>query len=560
MKLVSILIPVYNCENYIKECLESCLAQDYSNIEIVIIDDGSTDKTKEIIESFKSDKIKYTYKNHTNIADALNLGITKCNGDYIARMDGDDIMLSDRISHQVKRLENESIGMVSNSFIWYKGTDKDDVFKLKIKRLNKNVLNLFKHSSNFICHPTVMIRADILRKLPYVYNQTWVGAEDLDLWIRLMEDGVKIEHSDKVVLKYRQHEKQTTANSPGCYIKGVSSLNSAICRCWNNKNNINYNGLPFTPKLTIIISFQNEGFEIEKTIQNIRISQCSVNILLIDDCSDDNYDYKKIADRYGCDYYKSEHNLGVAGARDKGVELCKTEYFVLLDGHMRFYEENWASKIIRILDADKNLIICSQTHGITRNGVFYTDEIYPKEKTHGATAATVNLKEKGYEFTAKWNYDYNKDNIYEGIAEVGCVLGGFYASSKTWWNTIGGLAGLIKYGSDEPLMSIKTWLAGGRCICLTDFPVGHIYRNQHPYKINMAEVDSNIIFLMFMFCVNNSQWETSKQNFKDRIGEYRFNEAYKIFTENRGYYTDLKMEFFLNKAKRNMNYFLAKNH
>jgi glycosyltransferase involved in cell wall biosynthesis len=99
---ISVLMPVYNAEKYLKESICSILNQTYGDFEFLIINDGSTDKSEEIILSFKDERIVY-HKNESNIKliATLNKGIALARGKYIARMDADDISLPDRLLHQV---------------------------------------------------------------------------------------------------------------------------------------------------------------------------------------------------------------------------------------------------------------------------------------------------------------------------------------------------------------------------------------------------------------------------------------------------------------------------
>ena len=114
--LVSVLIPCYNCEKYVEEAVMSIIEQSYSNLEILVIDDGSTDNTGSILQELaqKDSRIRYI-KNETNLKliRTLNKGIDLCRGKYIARMDADDISLPTRIVKQVNFLEKHpDIGIV----------------------------------------------------------------------------------------------------------------------------------------------------------------------------------------------------------------------------------------------------------------------------------------------------------------------------------------------------------------------------------------------------------------------------------------------------------------
>ena len=105
---ISVLTTVYNGEKYIKKTIESVLGQTFSNFEYIIIDDGSTDNTKKIIDSFNDKRIKYYYfgknKGFFELHKPINFGLSKCKGKYIARLDSDDICYSNRIQKQYEYL------------------------------------------------------------------------------------------------------------------------------------------------------------------------------------------------------------------------------------------------------------------------------------------------------------------------------------------------------------------------------------------------------------------------------------------------------------------------
>lgn len=100
---ISVLMPVYNCENYIREAVESILNQTYANFEFIIIDDASTDQTVAIIQSYKDKRIHLVVKpKNSGLTNSLNYGLTIAKGKYIARMDGDDISLPNRFQNKLK--------------------------------------------------------------------------------------------------------------------------------------------------------------------------------------------------------------------------------------------------------------------------------------------------------------------------------------------------------------------------------------------------------------------------------------------------------------------------
>lgn len=110
--LVSIIIPVYNSALYLAEAINSCINQTWQNIEVIIIDDGSTDESLSIAKSFENDRIRVYHQENKNAAAARNSGLTKAKGDYIQFLDADDILSADKIEKQVKLLAGHP-GMVA---------------------------------------------------------------------------------------------------------------------------------------------------------------------------------------------------------------------------------------------------------------------------------------------------------------------------------------------------------------------------------------------------------------------------------------------------------------
>jgi len=115
--LVSIIIPVYNGSNYVKEAIDSALAQTYKNIEVIVVNDGSTDNTEKIVKSY-GDKIRYFYKENGGVASALNLAIENSKGEYISWLSHDDVYYPNKIQKQIEtlsKLEDKNTFIYSNS-------------------------------------------------------------------------------------------------------------------------------------------------------------------------------------------------------------------------------------------------------------------------------------------------------------------------------------------------------------------------------------------------------------------------------------------------------------
>ncbi|OHB72554.1 MAG: hypothetical protein A2W23_03675 [Planctomycetes bacterium RBG_16_43_13] len=179
---VTVLMPVYNGEKYLKEAVESILNQTYQDFEFLIINDGSTDKSVEIIESYDDPRIRLVHNDgNIKLIASLNKGLGMAVGKYIARMDCDDISLPERLSKQVALMDSRpEIGVCGtwvktfgdiNGDIWKYPTDSD---RIKCRLLFESVL----------AHPSVMMRSDLFKKHNLRYSYDYPHAEDFQLWQR----------------------------------------------------------------------------------------------------------------------------------------------------------------------------------------------------------------------------------------------------------------------------------------------------------------------------------------------------------------------------------------
>jgi glycosyltransferase involved in cell wall biosynthesis len=203
--LVSVVLPVYNCESYIKQAVESILKQTYTSFELLIIDDASTDKTVSIIKKYNDNRICLIEKpRNSGYTNSLNLGLKMAKGKYIARMDGDDISTWDRFAKQVTFLEvNEDVILCGS---WFRVIGTGKVIQLPE---DGDAIKLHLLRGNCIAHPSVMIRKKTLNDLSLVYDVKREPAEDYDLWTRLALKG-KLHNLQEVLLDYRIHGNQVS--------------------------------------------------------------------------------------------------------------------------------------------------------------------------------------------------------------------------------------------------------------------------------------------------------------------------------------------------------------
>lgn len=220
--LVSVVLPVHNGQKYLHAAIGSVLAQTFKNFELIVINDGSTDSTAEIIKSFDDPRIVYICnEQNLGLIASLNLGIARAKGELIARMDSDDVAISSRLEIQVEYLDQFSDCDVVGSAVVL--INEFNV-KSQIYHFPKTDA-LIKWALSFYCplaHPTVMMRSSIfLDGAKYSHNRE--HAEDYDLWIRLSESHKFGNISDPLLL-LRKHSDSLTQQKIALHISMVEEI------------------------------------------------------------------------------------------------------------------------------------------------------------------------------------------------------------------------------------------------------------------------------------------------------------------------------------------------
>lgn len=205
--LVSILMPVYNAESYLKDALDSILNQSYQNFELIVINDGSVDRSVKILNSTSDSRLRIlTNSQNRGLVFTLNRGLAEVRGKYIARMDSDDIAHPNRLRFQVKELEefNETI-VCGTAFQPFHSHDEKNIVILS----NNNLLSLL---DSIICHPSALIRSDFIRLNGLNYSTV---IEDFDLWSKIFQinnfNPNTFRNLNKSLLRYRIHSEQYTS-------------------------------------------------------------------------------------------------------------------------------------------------------------------------------------------------------------------------------------------------------------------------------------------------------------------------------------------------------------
>ena len=238
MPKVSVIMGVYNSANkqMLVDAIESILNQSYTDFEFIICDDGSTDDTYVFLNEYiKKDKRCKLIKNNKNcgLAYSLNHCLSVAKGEYIARMDGDDISLSDRFEKEVQYLDNHPeiavIGTlayyIDNSRKRYKEFRRQEVVTLQDAIKNSNVI-----------HPTVMMRKNALNKVKgYTVNKLTTRAEDYDLWCKLLSNGFRIVNLQEFLFEYREDYSSYKKRKYKCRIEEYKIKKSWIQKTSKNK-------------------------------------------------------------------------------------------------------------------------------------------------------------------------------------------------------------------------------------------------------------------------------------------------------------------------------------
>lgn len=208
MPKISVIMPAYNAEKYIGEAIESILNQTFTDFELIVINDGSADKTKDIILSYTDSRIVYLEnEKNSGIVVTLNKGIDIATGEYIARMDSDDISLPTRFERQIAFMDTHTeIGVLGTAIKTFGESVQEQtrIFSTKPNKLKADLL----FSTN-IAHPSVMMRKSVLDKHNIRYDLEYAGAEDFLMWWNLSQK-TQIATLPEVLLNYRIHKSQIT--------------------------------------------------------------------------------------------------------------------------------------------------------------------------------------------------------------------------------------------------------------------------------------------------------------------------------------------------------------
>jgi len=225
--LVSIITPAFQAEKFICDTIQSVLAQTYENWDLIVVDDGSTDKTSEIVKRYaiQDPRVQYHYQKNQRMASARNAGIKIAKGKYVAFLDADNLFLPNKLADQVEFMENHpNCGLCYSRILHFYNEEPKKLYK------NKNEdpftgSDLFFETlhRNFINVLSVLVRKENFDKYG-AFMPGWEACDEQYVWVNLSYHKVKFCYLDKVVGHLRLHKESDSANNNYVYIASKKFL------------------------------------------------------------------------------------------------------------------------------------------------------------------------------------------------------------------------------------------------------------------------------------------------------------------------------------------------
>jgi hypothetical protein len=223
--VVSVVMSVFNGQRFLRQAVESILEQTFCDFELIIINDGSTDQSASILDSYKSSdpRVQVYHQENRGLIESLNRGSNLARGKYIARMDADDIAVRDRLTSQIEFMEAcPEVAVLGGAVEFI--DEKDRVLRVAVQPLQHREIKRNLLESRFMWHPSVLIRKTAFLEVGGYRNVP--HAEDYDLWLRVAEH-FQLANLPKVLLKYRLHPGQVSVTSCKKQALGAAAARAA---------------------------------------------------------------------------------------------------------------------------------------------------------------------------------------------------------------------------------------------------------------------------------------------------------------------------------------------
>ena len=321
---VSIIIPAYNQDKFIKETLESVLSQTYKNFECIIIDDGSTDNTETVAKKYiDGDKIKYFYQENKGLAGARNTGLKLAKGKYIHFLDSDDLICNYFLEHMVEKFnQNKEVDILSCAWVLIDESGRKISSKIGPAKSNNYLQDLILQNL-FPVH-AVMARRNVIDSVG-MFNENLSALEDWDMWLRIAMKDYSFDKLDEVGVFYRRQKGSMTLDLSRM-IKNLELFLDNLCE--KNPEFKKYKKYTYIFQMLKFYQYAEEARDIhyqEKIIKEVGN--------LLDGIRYDHYYFKK--------FYEVIRNIGNGKIK---LKLCKNIYAISSDKDRSF----WKMKMLKL--------------------------------------------------------------------------------------------------------------------------------------------------------------------------------------------------------------------
>ena len=319
---VSIVMPTYNRANYLKEAIDSILTQTIQDWELIIIDGGSTDNTRELVESYREERIRYYNFGNNGISYSRNIGNLLSKGEIIAVADSDDINLPNRLEASCKEMKKSKADIIYSSMFHFDDTGKKELIPshpFSYERLKEG---------NFIYHPTIAYLRDVAMACPY--NEDLEMVEDYHLYLQAAEKGYKFQKVEEPLVMHRLHEEQISSAKS----QEMAEIHRSLVDSVRGKK-----GKVSDPLVSVIVPTYNRPDMLKEALTSV-LSQTYQNfeVIVVNDAGDDVKDVIDSLNKEGkIIYLQHKENKGLPAARNTGLKAAGGKYIAYLDDDDIYY-------------------------------------------------------------------------------------------------------------------------------------------------------------------------------------------------------------------------------
>jgi len=510
--LVSIVIPVYNGSNYLREAIDSALAQTYKNIEVLVVNDGSTDKTEEIAKSY-GDKIRYFTKENGGVSTALNMGISNMRGEYFSWLSHDDLYMPEKIEKNIKAVKDNPTRIVYSDYdiVNEKGGYTGTVSAKKLHRAADYEFGLFPVICGLIHGCSLLIHKSQFEKYG-MFDEKLRTTQDYTLWFKMFR-GQRLRYIPESLVKGRVHQVQATNISDKtiteCEILWINMFKSLtheeMCAIYGSERHFWINQAPFMKDVTLYKEATAYAFErLKQSTEAMRNSTVSIitpfynriplviqSIKSVQQQSYQNWELILINDGSTDDIGEIESYI----VSDKRIKLINAEHRGV--AHARNLGLDTASgKFIAFLDSDDKwdpLKLEKQLNYMLENNYCLSHTSYNRVDANGKLLKTVDLSDT--------QGDMFRYFIYSCRIATPCVI-----ADREFWGKLRFPYG-IDYGEDTCIWLELSWRGkwGVMPETLTSVYVreNSAYKDKYKQQLGISEI--------LRYIIKNPEW-VSYQN------------------------------------------------